>query len=119
MTLINQRQDDWIGLLPLAEFQYNNHVHSVTQQPPFLLDTGQIPHMGFEPNQPQSHLESVKEHMEDALEEAKAALTKSKDDMARYYNQKRTPSPDYKPGDKVYLVASDIQTSRPSRKLSH
>ena len=40
--------------------------------------------MGFEHSQPQSHLESVnefKEHMEDALEEAKAALTKSKDDM--------------------------------------
>ena len=57
--------------------------------------------------------------MEDALEEAKAALTKSKDDMARYYNWKWTPSPNYKPGNKVYLDASDIQTSRPSRKLSH
>ena len=78
--------------------------------------------MGSEPGQCRSHLESVnefKECMEDALEEAKAALTKSKDDMARYYNRKWTPSPDYKPGDKVYLDASDIQTSRPSRKLSH
>jgi transposase InsO family protein len=37
---INQRQDDWVGLLPFAEFQYNNHIHSATQQPPFLLDTG-------------------------------------------------------------------------------
>jgi len=27
-------------LLPLAEFAYNNHVHSSTQQMPFLLDTG-------------------------------------------------------------------------------
>ena len=78
--------------------------------------------MGFEPSQCRSHLESInefKECMEDALEEAKAALTKSKDDMARYYNWKWTPSPDYRPGDKVYLDASDIQTSRPSRKLSH
>ena len=102
---INQRQDDWVGLLPLAEFQYNNHVHSMTQQPPFLLDTGQTPCMGLEPGQHLSHLESVnkfKECMEDALEEAKSALTKSKDDMARYYNWKRTPSPDYKPGDRVY-----------------
>jgi hypothetical protein len=23
---INQRQDDWLGLLPFAEFQYNNHI---------------------------------------------------------------------------------------------
>ena len=27
---IHQRQDDWDDLLPLAEFQYNNHVHSAT-----------------------------------------------------------------------------------------
>ena len=38
--VINQRQDNWTRLLPLAEFQYNNHVHSFTQHSPFLLDTG-------------------------------------------------------------------------------
>jgi len=37
---VNERQDDWYDLLPIVEFQYNNHVHSTTQQPPFLLDTG-------------------------------------------------------------------------------
>ena len=57
--------------------------------------------------------------MEDALNEAKAALVKSKDDMAKYYDRTRTTAPDYQPGDKVYLDASDIQTTRPSRKLSH
>jgi hypothetical protein len=39
--------------------------------------------------------------------------------MARYYNQRRLPTPTYQPGDKVYLDASDISTTRPSRKLSH
>ena len=28
---INERQDDWDELLPMVEFQYNNHVHSGTQ----------------------------------------------------------------------------------------
>ena len=37
---VNERQDDWYDLLPMAEFQHNNHLHSTTQQPPFLLDTG-------------------------------------------------------------------------------
>jgi len=41
----NQRQDDWVGLLPFSEFQYNNQVHSSTQHPPFLLDTRCIPWM--------------------------------------------------------------------------
>jgi len=46
----NQRQDDWVGLLPCVEFQYNNQVHSSTQHPPFLLDTGHVPWMGFKPD---------------------------------------------------------------------
>ena len=57
--------------------------------------------------------------MESALKEAKAALAKSKDNMMKYYDQKRTPAPDYQPGDRVYLNTSDIQTTRPSKKLSH
>jgi len=36
---VNGWQDDWYDLLPIAEFQHNNHVHSTTQQPLFLLDT--------------------------------------------------------------------------------
>ena len=59
------------------------------------------------------------DRMKVVLEEAKAALTKAKDDMARYYNQKRLPAPTYKPGDLVYLDASDISTTRPLWKLSH
>ena len=60
------------------------------------------------------HLESVnefKDRMKEALDEAKAALSKSEDDMARYYDQKHTPAPNYQPGDKVYLDVSDIQTT--------
>jgi len=46
---VGERQDDWYTLLPLVEFSYNNHIHSSTQQTPFLLDTGRHPRMGFEP----------------------------------------------------------------------
>jgi hypothetical protein len=45
--------------------------------------------MGFELHQPPSRVEAVNEftdRMRDTLEEAKSALTKAKDDMARYYN---------------------------------
>jgi len=57
--------------------------------------------------------------MKTAAEEAKAALSKAKDDMAWYYNQRRLLTPTYAAGDMVYLDASDIHTTRPSRKLSH
>jgi len=119
---VNKRQDDWYDLLPLAEFQHNNHVHSATQHPLFLLDTGRLPRMGFEPRQNPSGLETVNEFMErmrTAIEEEKSTICKAQDDMKRYYDRRRTPAPVFNPGNKVFLDASDIQTMRPSQKLSH
>jgi len=57
--------------------------------------------------------------MKDTLEEAKSALAKAKDDMAWYYNRRHSPAPSFSPGDMVYLDSEDIQTTRPSKKLSH
>ena len=28
---VNERQDNWYDLLPMAEFQHNNHIYSATQ----------------------------------------------------------------------------------------
>ena len=64
LLFINQRQDDWDDLLLIAEFQYNNHIHSATQNIPFLLDTGRIPRMGFKLDQGRSNLESVNKFKE-------------------------------------------------------
>lgn len=119
---VNERQNDWDTLLPLGEFAYNNHVHSATQHSPFFVDTGRHPRMGFEPAQRPSKLEAVNEfadRMKSTLDEARAALAKSKDDMARYYNQRRTPAPTFEVGEKVFLDASDISTTRPTKKFAH
>src|SRR6267143_3438093 len=78
--------------------------------------------MGFEPRQPLSKVEAVNDftdRMKSTLKEAKSAMAKAKDDMAQYYNQRRTPAPIYGPSDRVYLDTSDIHTTRPSKKLSH
>ena len=73
----------------MVEFQHNNYVHSTTQQPPFLLDTGWLPHMGFEPRQNPSDLETVNEFTErirTAIEEVKSMICKTQNDMKRYYD---------------------------------
>jgi len=57
--------------------------------------------------------------MKMAIEEVKSAIRKAQDDMKRYYNCRRTPAPVFKPGDKVFLDASDICTMHPLQKLSH
>ena len=119
---VNKRQDDWYDLLPMVEFQHNNHIHSATQQLLFLLDTRIIPRIGFEPRQNHSDLEMVNEFMERmrmAIEEAKSAIRKAQDNMKRYYDHQRTPAPVFRLGNKVFLNALDICTMRPSQKLSH
>jgi len=119
---VNKRQDNWYDLLPMAEFQHNNHIHSTTQQPPFLLDTGRLPRMGFESQQNSSGLETVNEFMERirmAINEAKSTIHKTQDDMKRYYDQCRTLAPVFNPGDKVFLDISDIWTTCSLQKLLH
>jgi hypothetical protein len=105
-VFVSKWQDNWTELLPLAEFQYNNHVHASTQHSPFLLNTGHHPCMGFEPDEAPSHMETINEFrdwMASTLEEAKLALAKAKNNMAQYYNCHHTPAPVYKIRDMVYL----------------
>jgi len=78
--------------------------------------------MGFEPRQPSSSLETVNKFIDwikVVAEEAKSAIYKAQEDMARYYNQRRSPAPVFKPGNRVFLDASNICTTQPSAKLCH
>ena len=54
-----------------------------------------------------------------SLQEAKSALAKARDNMARYYNQCWTLYLEYQIRDWVFLDARDIKTTCPSPKLAH
>jgi len=72
--------------------------------------------MGFEPDQPRSHVESVnkfKDWMKDTLREVKVALAKSKDDMMLYYNQKWTLALEF-----MWAIWSSLMLAT-SRPLDH
>jgi hypothetical protein len=87
-----------------------------------MVDTRRHPHMGFQPQQTHSKLESANEfaeHMAQGLEEAKVAITKAKEEYAMYYNHQCEPTLVFTPGDRVWLDGSDIATNRPLSKLSH
>jgi len=86
---VNKWQDNWYDFLPMVEFQHNNHVHSTTQQSLFLLDTRQLPRMGFELQQNPSGLKTVNEfteRMRIAIKETKSTIHKVQDNMKRYYD---------------------------------
>ena len=57
--------------------------------------------------------------MEMATNEACSALQRAADDMARFYDVHRQLAPTYKVGNKVWLNAQNITTTRPTMKLDH
>jgi len=117
---INHRQDDWAEWLPIAEFAYNNRIHSATRETPFRLDSGQDPRLGTEPTRT-GRIEAVDDfltRMKKTEDEAKSALQQAADDMARFHDRHALEAPSYKVGDKVWLDAHNITTDRPTKKLS-
>jgi hypothetical protein len=63
--------------------------------------------------------DELAEHLKQIHDEAKAALTIANRSYECYYNEKRRQAPKIEIGSKVYLDGSNIQTSRPSKKLDH
>ena len=115
----NYQQDDWFDLLPLAEFTYNNARHESTKMSPFYANYGYHPRFLAEPistSVPAADdfgnlLREVHDHL---VENVKGAQNL----MARYYDAKHKPV-EFSPGDLVWLNASNIFTSRPSKKLNY
>src|SRR5882724_8845778 len=110
---VNQCQDDWYEWLSIAEFAYNDRVHTSTHPSPFMLDTGQHPRLGVEPLR-ESCLETLKDftsRMNKATDKARSALSQAADDMARFYNAHRREAPLYEVGDKVWLNGQNIMTT--------
>ncbi|KAJ5919015.1 Retrotransposon polyprotein [Penicillium verhagenii] len=46
---VNYQQDDWAGLLPIAQFAYNNAMHATTKESPFFANYGYNPAIIGEP----------------------------------------------------------------------
>jgi hypothetical protein len=118
---VNHRQTDWADWLPIAEFSYNNKIHSSTKHTPFYLDSGIHPRMGIEPIRDIKYEEAERftERMKSARTEAEASLVKAAADMKRYADYGKQEAPEYQIGQKVWLEASNYTTDRPSKKLSH
>jgi hypothetical protein len=116
---VNDRQNDWSDWLPMAEFSYNNSIHSATHQTPFFINTGQHPRTGTEMRK-ETRVEAVNEfvkRMKRVHEETAAALRQSSEKSKNNHDRHARPSHEYAPGDQVYLEATNLKTDRPMRKL--
>jgi len=78
--------------------------------------------MGFKLRQHLFWLKIVNEFIEQmktVVEEAKLAIWKAQENMAKYYNQRKISAPIFYPGDWVFLDVLDIKMTWPSTKLPH
>jgi len=118
--------DNWVDLLPFAEFCYNKTVHTETKQIPFFAVYHQPPVNNFknprdkatESNNPEPFktVEGLYAMRECMRENMKVAQTW----MAKYHNQKiANKEPHFKVGDWVMVNAKNMKTKRPSKKLDY
>src|SRR5258708_11030367 len=120
-VFVSHHQDDWADWLPLAEFAYNNCVHSATHCTPFELGSGQHPQMGLEPTQSSAveAADDFTQQMSQMQDEAKAALEHAADEMAWYYDHQRSPTPTYEVRSKVWLNTQNSMTTCLTNNLDH
>jgi hypothetical protein len=112
-------QDDWVQLLPLAEFVYNNTQNASTRVSPFFANYEYHPCCTVtvatgSANPVADHFTArLRAIQEELALQLKAVQTRYKAQFDRH----ATPTPPFAVGDKVWLSQRNIKTKRPSRKL--
>ena len=101
-----------MDLLPSAKFAYNNQAYEGIKESLFYLEYGRHPRAGpiLVKELPERDLNDLIYKRQEALEQAKAALTLAVERMKWYYDKKVQSVP-FKVGNKVLLNFKDYQTT--------
>ena len=118
----SHQQDDWVAKLALAEFTYNNSMHSITGISPFYALYGFHPsiELHVEDNVPEGGAPAAQERVQ-RIQVEREALEKrwqeAVDAQKKHYDKKHI-NKEFKMHDKVMLRAKNIRQLRPSVKLA-
>ncbi|MBW0536853.1 hypothetical protein O181_076568 [Austropuccinia psidii MF-1] len=114
---VSYHQDDWNTWLPLAEFSHNSSDHSSTKKLPFFTVYGRDPQFDSveitQDNPSGKLLTKIQSVQQDVKRELEAAINRFK----RYADKSRASTPDFNPGDMVWLSSKNIKSTRPTKKL--
>jgi len=120
-AFIGKEQDDWVRLLPMAEFAYNNSVTTGNSMSPFYANYGfQLVAMNPALTEPLNPASKVYTHWMNTMhDESRKGLEEAQERMQRYTDPTRKEPPAFQIGDLVMLSGRNIKTCSPSKKLDH
>ena len=118
----NYLQDDWVQKAPLAEFAYNNSVHSTTGMSPFFAMYGFHPNVPstVRDDRPEGEVPAAREVAEKFEIDGKELAERWQRAVAfqkKWYDKKHTPM-QFSMGDWVMLASTNLRQRRPNKKLS-
>ncbi len=114
---ISKRQDDWMDLLPTAEFVINSRLNSATGYTPFEVLYGYTPDFTIPAGRPTGIpiLDKRLQKLRSLRTDAEAALRLSK---LRMQDERRIDiKPTFKVGDKLWLQAKQLRINQQSAKF--
>ena len=109
----NYQQDNWSGLLPLMEFAYNNAPSTTTSVSPFFANKGYHPNITIHPKHDiaSSKACNFAVDLNELQSTRKAEISAAQQCYQKSADMRRSPAPDFKVGDKVFVKAQFFQTT--------
>jgi hypothetical protein len=118
----NYEQDNWVELLPLAEFAYNNPVHTSTRMTPFWANYHYHAVMQFKAPKQRCSLSSEIQAdafaagMEETHQTLRENLQEAQANQTKYAGGKEVV---FEVEDMVWFSTRHFRTTRPSKKLDY
>ncbi len=110
---MNYQQDDWLSLLLLAEFAYNNAMNKMTGVSLFFANKGYHPSIVVEPDVQVSSTgaQCFISGLDDLHAELKQSIVKAQECYQKYADKHCSPAPPLKIGNQVYVKAKYFCTT--------
>ena len=118
---LSYQQDDWVDLLPLAEFTYNNTLHGSTGVTPFFANYGFHPRFSISipGNSVNPSAEGRARILADIHRDLSLELIHARDRYKAQADRHRSATPAFAIGDQVWLLRRHVDTTRPCGKLDY
>ena len=120
---VNHRQNNWSEWLAMAEFAFNNKMHTATKTSPFQVNYERKLRMSFDIRKKGKNKKAKEfaREIKERHEEARAALVRSQEEMKKQVDRNKKEAEEYRVGDRVLISTKDFSMElmkRATKKLT-